>query len=85
MPIGAKRFPSSFPPAGRKSISKYDRIDGAGARSGYAVESEGFFFEQAVKYAPSESTMTAAALQRQIDNLLSSLWRVRARRFILAF
>ena len=38
-----------------------------------AVEGKGLFFEQTVKHAPSKRTMTAAALERQINDLPSGL------------
>ena len=55
-------------PRGRRPIGKHDSVDRARARSGDTLEMKGFFFEQAVEYAPGESAVTTATLQRQVHN-----------------
>jgi hypothetical protein len=50
--------------ASRKTIGEHDGVGSAGARSGDALELEGFFFKQAVEHTPGESAVAAATLER---------------------
>src|SRR6476620_1070768 len=68
LPTDPQRLFCALAPAGSQSVGEHDRIDGAGARSGDALEFEPAFLEQAIEHAPGEGAVAAAALQRQIDD-----------------
>ena len=55
----------------RKAIGEHDGVYAAGAGGGNAVEADALVFQQAIEHAPGEGAVTAAALERQIDSLLS--------------
>jgi hypothetical protein len=64
LPIPTQCFPCSLAAAGGKTIGEHDGVGSAGARSGDALELEGFFFKQAVEHTPGESAVAAATLER---------------------
>ena len=63
-------FAASRPPTA-KTMGQHGGVDGAGTRRGDAFKREPLLFQQAIEDTPGEGAMTAAALERQIDGLLS--------------
>ncbi len=67
-----QRVPRPVAASSRQAIGKNDGIDGPGAAGGNPFEAQTFILEQAIQYAPGERPVGTAALQRQVDDLLSS-------------
>ena len=66
LPIPTQCVPCAVATASGKTVGEHDGVSGAGARSGDALELEGFFLKQAVEHTPGESAVAAAALERQV-------------------
>ena len=71
LPESLQPFARALAAVERQAVGEHDGIDAAGAGRGDAVEADALVFQQAIEHAPSEGAVAAAALERQIDGLLT--------------
>src|SRR5215207_8785687 len=64
-----QRLPRALPAADGHAVCHRCRVCGARARGTDAVKDNAVLFNQTVEHPPSESTVRAATLQREIDRL----------------
>src|SRR4051794_2055462 len=67
LPEYAKLRPRALRSARRQASGKNRGIHSPGGRAGDAFDPKRWLFQQAVEHAPSERTMSPAALQREVD------------------
>jgi len=70
LPKEPQRVSRPFAASGRQAVGKHDGVDSPGAARGDAFEGQALILKQAIEYAPSERSVGAATLERQVDDPL---------------